>query len=298
MGPQDDSLSDAIEMYLGFLAVQRGVSPHTLEAYRRDLEHLSKSAHDLGVTHWETLPNRFFERYQTQLADRFAASTVERKMSSVRGFLRYLQRKGLAVEAPRADPAKKPKRLPKAISEAEIHAILSAPNLSSPVGIRDRTLLELLYGTGMRITEAVSLETRAIMRDEAAVRVVGKRSKVRWIPLPSGTMEWIDRYLADARPALAKTPRPEFLLSDRGLALRRQNALKLVAKYARLSDVRMDVTPHTLRHSYAVHLLQRGADLRAVQELLGHSSIATTQVYTQLELEALERAYQRAHPRA
>lgn len=157
--------------------------------------------------------------------------------------------------------------------------------------------MELIYGAGLRISEAVELRTDALELDSAALRVTGKRGKTRWLPLPSGTIRWIERYLQEARPKLAKTPRAEVMISDRGLALRRTTAALNLAKHARAAGLESKISPHTLRHSYAVHLLQGGADLRAVQELLGHESVATTQVYTQLELAEVQRQYRKAHPR-
>jgi integrase/recombinase XerD len=192
---------------------------------------------------------------------------------------------------------RKAKRLPKALPVAEMQALLNAPDISKPGGLRDRALMELVYGAGLRISEAISLRLDELDLDSAAIRVTGKRGKTRLVPLPSLTIPWLERYLAEARPQLVKKPVAQVFVADKGKALARQVAYNRLVRYARLAGIEKTVSPHTLRHSYAVHLLQGGADLRAVQELLGHASISTTQVYTQLDLEEVQKRYRSAHPR-
>lgn len=219
-------------------------------------------------------------------------------MSALRSLLKFLKRRGVVIgtELPDTGGFKKPKLLPKALSLEQMMALLETPDLATPTGLRDRALMELIYGAGLRVSEAIELRLEALHLDTAAVTVTGKRGKTRWVPLPAETIAWIDRYTDTARPRLSKKPIALLLLSNRGLPLLRQTAYAILRRHATRAGLE-HVSPHTLRHSYAVHLLKGGADLRAVQELLGHESIATTQVYTQLDLDEVRRKYKAAHPR-
>lgn len=178
-----------------------------------------------------------------------------------------------------------------------MRSLLDAPDLTNPVGLRDRGLMELIYGAGLRVSEAVGLRIEDLSLDTAAVRVTGKRGKTRWVPLPALTLPWIERYLAEARPVLDRRSRPEVFLGAKGGALSRSMGYRILEAAAKRAGFGRPVGPHVLRHSYAVHLLRGGADLRAVQELLGHASVSTTQVYTQLDLDAVKQKYASAHPR-
>jgi integrase/recombinase XerD len=193
---------------------------------------------------------------------------------------------------------RKAKTLPKALTYVQLEAVLNAADLSTPKGVRDRVVMELIYGAGLRVSEAVSVEREAVDLNGAAIRVTGKRGKTRWVPLPSLTVHWLRLYLQDARPKLATKPSSMLIVSDRGKPLRREQVYVRLERLAKLAGLEQKIGPHTLRHTYAVHLLKGGADLRAVQELLGHESIATTQVYTQLDLEEVRKRYRAAHPRA
>lgn len=220
-------------------------------------------------------------------------------MSALRSLLKFLKRHGQGPEAdlPSASGIRLPKRVPKALNPEVLQRLLNAPDVSTPIGLRDRTIMELVYGTGLRASEAVSLRLEEIDLDQAAFRVTGKRGKTRWVPVPMHTIPWIERYLAEGRPALVNKPVAQLFLGARGAALSRQSAYAVLEKHRRAAGIESAVSPHTLRHTYAVHLIRGGADLRVVQELLGHSSISTTQVYTQLDLEHVERVYSTAHPR-
>lgn len=175
--------------------------------------------------------------------------------------------------------------------------LLASPDLSTPAGIRDRTLMEVVYGTGLRASEAIGLRVEEVDLASAAFRVTGKRGKTRWVPLPMHTSPWLERYLNDARPLLVKGQVAQVFVGSRGKALSRQSAYAILDTHRRSAGIAAAISPHTLRHTYAVHLIQGGADLRVVQELLGHSSISTTQIYTQLDLEHVQRVYESAHPR-
>lgn len=292
-------LREDMEGFLDHLRTSRGASDHTIEAYRRDLTKAATVLVAQGVDRWETAEAPHLAAFEASLTHE-ARSTAMRRMSALRSLLKYLRRQGadLAADLPSTGGHKKPKTLPKALSYAQLTQMLDGPDLGSPGGLRDRALMELIYGGGLRISEAVFLTRADLDLDLAAVRVLGKRNKVRVVPLPESTVVWIARYLRDSRPSLAKGPSPLVLLSDTGKPLARQRAYTLLSMYARRAGLDARVGPHTLRHTYAVHLVQGGADLRAVQELLGHASISTTQIYTALDMEEVRQRYDRAHPRA
>jgi integrase/recombinase XerD len=216
--------------------------------------------------------------------------------------LKFLKRNnaGPVADLPQTGGFRKPKLLPKALTEEKLNQLLSQPDISKPEGLRDRALLELVYGAGLRISECVELEMDGLSLDDETVRVTGKRGKTRIVPLPMSTVQWVRSYLTGARAELAKRSRrasARVFLSDHGAALLRQRAYTVLHEYSKQAGLPDGVSPHTLRHSYAVHLLKGGADLRAVQELLGHESVATTQIYTQLDLEEVRKKYESAHPR-
>ena len=294
-----DALIEDLEGFLDHLRTVRGASVHTVEAYRRDLDKAAVVLRLEGVVRWEEAEPRHLATFETSLANE-ARSTAMRRMSALRSLLKHLLRQGasLASDLPSTGGHRKAKTLPKALSYAQLTTMLDGPDLETPTGLRDRALMELIYGGGLRVSEAVSLTRADLDLDLMAMRVLGKRGKVRVIPLPETTVGWIARYLSEARPLLAKTPSPLVLLSDTGKALARQRAYTVLSRYAEAAGIETSVGPHTLRHTYAVHLVQGGADLRAVQELLGHASISTTQVYTGLDMAEVRERYDRAHPRA
>lgn len=226
-------------------------------------------------------------------------ATVRRKVSALRSFVRFLKKRGSgpSAELPSTRGLRLSKRLPKALPLEKLTALLDAPDLSKPGGLRDRAVLELVYGAGLRVSEACELRLDELSLDSAMLRVTGKRGKTRVVPLPQQTIHWMRRYLEAARPTLVRQPLAEVFVSERGKRMCRQVVFDKLGRYARLAGIETSVSPHVLRHTYAVHLLEGGADLRAVQELLGHSSIATTQVYTQLDLEHVRGRYLAAHPR-
>lgn len=192
---------------------------------------------------------------------------------------------------------RKERKLPKALSEDEIRKLLDAMDGAEPSKQRDRALFELLYGAGLRISEALSIKLSDLRLSEEALTVTGKRGKSRWVPIPSETLRHVATYLEHARPKLQRSAAEWVILSDRGNAMSRQVAFRRLQVYQRLAGIQQELSPHVLRHSYAVHVLRGGGDLRAVQELLGHESIATTQIYTELQLDDLRGQYRTAHPR-
>jgi len=228
-----------------------------------------------------------------------APSTARRRISSLRSLLKWLKREGRgpASPLPSAGGIRSPKRLPKALMWEDLEKILATAPGDTAVSLRDRAFLELVYGGGLRVSEACGLKVSELRLEDEAVMVEGKRSKVRWVPLPAETIIWLRRYLADSRPVLVNRAVDEVFIGPSGKPMSRQSAFHVVQRAVSRSGVTKHASPHTLRHTYAVHLVKGGADLRAVQELLGHASIDTTQVYTQLDTEAVVADYKRAHPR-
>lgn len=251
-----------------------------------------------GVKDWSALTSEQTLRYQSSMA-KLKPTTMMRRTSSLRSLLKFLKKNGEGPEAelPTARGVRRPKRLPRALTLDELKALLNAPDLRKPEGVRDRALMEIVYGAGLRVSEAVSLRVEELELDSAAFRVTGKRGKVRWLPIPRFTLPWIEKYIRDARQQLAKRPVAQLFVGMRGAPLSRQSAYLILQKHAKAAGIEKHVSPHVLRHTYAVHLLQGGADLRSVQELLGHASISTTQVYTQLDMQEVARKYRKAHPR-
>lgn len=293
-----NGFTEEIESFLDYLSVQRGASPHTVAAYRNDLTRARGHFLELGFDSARMLDRVSVAKYSTALAKEFSPSTCQRNLSSLRSFLKYLKRTsaGPEIELPSTGGFRKPKLLPKALTFETVSTLLEAPDTSSPLGLRDRALLELLYGAGLRISEAIELELHGLDLERGMLSVTGKRGKTRWVPLPKETVEWLAKYLEFGRPHLLRRPTRRVFVSARGLHWRRTSAAKRIQDYCRQAGI-AEISPHALRHSYAVHLLKGGADLRAVQELLGHESIATTQVYTQLDIDELRRRFLAAHPR-
>ncbi|GAA3240468.1 site-specific tyrosine recombinase XerD [Actinocorallia longicatena] len=300
-------LEAAVRAYLGHLAVERGLAANTLSSYRRDLvrylEFLAgRGLGDLGDVR-EPDVAEFLAVLREGGGDRppLSAGSAARAVVAVRGLHRFAVREGIAPLDPSREvkPPAPPRRLPKAISLADVERLLDASGDDSARGMRDRALLELLYGCGARISEAVGLDLDDVDLDGGFVRVSGKGSKVRVVPIGGFAGRALDAYLVRARPELVRAGRgvPALFLNARGGRLSRQGAwmvLGAAAEKARLTDV----SPHTLRHSFATHLLERGADVRVVQELLGHASVTTTQVYTLVTVQLLREVYATAHPRA
>lgn len=291
-----DNLSQAIEPFLDSLAMERGASAHTVEAYRRDLEAAAAWFAAKGCEDWPGVSDALHAEFADYLGSSFAPSTSRRKVSALRSYFRFCQRRSaVEVALPETGGFRRERPLPKAVTKAEVAAMLSLPD-GSPAGQRDRALMETIYGLGLRVTEAVNLRISDIDWEEGVVRVVGKRQKVRLLPMPSQTKAALQAYLQEHRPLLKPKATDLVLLSNSGRRWSRHSAHQRIRHYAEAAQLK-PMGPHTLRHSYAVHLLENGADLRAVQELLGHESIATTQIYTHLQMDKVKAAYRKAHPR-
>lgn len=295
----EGNLTEAVEWYLDHLRIERGASPHTLSAYAGDLKQAVEFFTDRSIGILEEIVSLDILDYEATLGPPLSQATARRKVSALRSFLKFVKRQGrlAKLDLPEGNGFRKPKTMPKALGEEKRENLLEGIQTDTPEGLRDRALFELIYGAGLRVSEAVGLDTASIDLKLATVRVTGKRGKTRVVPLPQGTVEWIERYLTEARPKLLKKPIPPLLVSDKGLPMCRQTAYDRLQQAATLAGITEKIGPHTLRHTYAVDLLKGGADLRAVQELLGHESVETTQVYTGLDMQSVRERYEGAHPR-
>jgi integrase/recombinase XerD len=302
-------LDAALGSYLDHLAVERGLAANTLGAYRRDLqryvEHLRASGFDTPEQVTEQQVMAFLTTIRTggDGASPLSATSAARAVVAVRGFHRFLLLEGRTAIDPagQVQPPSAPKRLPKAISLAAVERLLAAAGPpETPAGLRDRALLEVLYGCGARISEAVGCAIDDLDLGTGLVRLHGKGSKERLLPLGSYAVRSLDAYLVRGRPALAARGQgtPSVFLNARGGPLSRQSAWAVLAGAAQRAGLEGKVSPHTMRHSFATHLLEGGADVRVVQELLGHASVTTTQLYTRVTADTLREVYTAAHPRA
>ena len=289
-----------LDRFLDGLWMERGLSDNTLAAYRSDLQGLARwlagRGLDLAGAGRGDLLEYLAERSQGGSKPRTGA----RLLSTFRRFYRYLVREGVRKDDPsaRLDAPKLGRPLPDTLSEAEVDALLAAPDLEQPIGLRDRALLEVLYATGLRVSELVGLTPDQVSLRQGLVRVRGKGGKERLVPLGEEAVAWLERYLEEARPQLDRGRAGEALFpNQRGGFLTRQAFWYRIKAYARVAGIGRKLSPHTLRHAFATHLLNHGADLRTVQLLLGHSSLSTTQIYTHVARERLKRLHAAHHPR-
>ena len=294
-------LERAREEYLDYLAVERGGSDNTVFAYGRDLARYVGWLAEKGVDDPEAVTRALVEEHIAALVEvGLAPSSVERAVSAIKGFHRFMVTDDICSAFPTSDlplPAK-PARLPDVISVEDAERLLDQPFPKTPVGLRDHAILEVLYGCGLRASELCGLDLRAVLLDEGLVRVFGKGEKERVVPILGAAVSALEDYLDRGRGALVgRRPCDAVFLNARGGRLSRQSVHAIVEKYGRVVGIK-GLHPHTLRHSFATHLLEGGADLRVVQELLGHSNIATTQLYTHVDRTHVRRVYLAAHPRA
>jgi integrase/recombinase XerD len=297
-----EGLPGEIEGFIVYLRTERRLSPMTGAAYRGDLLRLAGFARGRGRRSASQIRPEDLEEYLARLrSEGLQPSTVARHGATIRSFYAYLEEVGDCVENPsrHLEAPKLWKRVPRTLSREEVAELLEAPNTRTPLGLRDRAMLELMYGTGLRVSELVGLRLDEVDIEEGTVRVRGKGGKHRLLPLAGQAKRWLERYLRTGRTAL-RNPQTsgQVFLSRRGVGLSRMGFWKVIRKYALAKGLSSRVTPHVLRHSFATHLLEGGADLRAVQELLGHASIRTTQIYTEVEREYLKRVHRQYHPRA
>ena len=301
-------MRDAFEDFVQYLTVERGVSPNTLAAYRNDITQLvefvtSRNGHSLGIRTWADVSDQTISEYVMYLHDLgYSQSTRARKMASCKSLFGFLLMEDMVETNPTANLSspRKGRSLPEALTEDEIDRLLSAASDDdTPESTRDRTMLELLYATGMRVSELISLNLEDVDTDNSYARCFGKGGKERLLPIYEQAAEWLEWYIEGVRPLLeSEQSATALFLNRRGSRLTRQGFWLILKSRAERAGLNGKITPHTLRHSFATHLLRGGAALRHVQELLGHASISTTQIYTHLTSEHVRAEYDRSHPRA
>ncbi len=291
-----------IERFLDYIRVERNLSQHTVLAYTIDLTKYNEFLEKRNVGEPEAVQTDDVVAFLGSLRERGLANrSISRTLSTVRSFHRFLVSEGLTTADPAESvhPPKQEKRLPTVLEPHEVERLLGQPDVSTVRGIRDRTILEFLYATGVRVSELINLRQSDLFFDEGFVRVFGKGSKERLVPIGDEAIHWTTLYQRKVRPLYAR-PRLSadvLFVSPRGLAMSRVAVWRILKEHARRANITKNVTPHTLRHSFATHLIQGGADLRAVQEMLGHSDIATTQIYTHVDRDYLREVHRQFHPR-
>jgi len=301
-------MREEIQSFLNHLSIEKGFSTNTTEAYRNDLHQLASFVEEVATRQgyaprWSAVDRNLLISYILDLKERnYAPATVARKVAAAKSFFDFLVAEGVLKSDPTENLSspKVGKPLPKPLSAAEVEALLEEPaKLSSPEAKRDKAMLELLYAGGMRVSELVSMNLGDLNLGAGFVRCFGKGAKERIIPIHERAIKALEEYLEVARPLLLRNRDEEALsLNRRGERLTRQGLWLIIKAYAKSAGLKAEVTPHTLRHSFATHMLSGGADLRAVQELLGHANISSTQIYTHLTSEHVRQAYEKAHPRA
>lgn len=291
-----------IEEYLKFIQIEKGLSENTIGAYRRDLKKYQLYMQEQKIAHIGFIDRQTIQECLGSLIDQGAsAKSIARFISTIRSFHQFALREKYAAKDPTVliETPKYEKKLPDVLDVEEVIQLLETPDLTKNNGYRDRTILELLYATGMRVTELIQIEIDDVNLIMGFVKVFGKGNKERIIPLGDTVIEYLDTYINNVRPQLLKkTVTNVLFLSLHGRPLTRQGIWKLIKQYGLRANINKTLTPHTLRHSFATHLLENGADLRAVQEMLGHSDISTTQLYTHVSKTQIRQMYNQFHPRA
>ena len=290
-----------IDAFCDALWLEDGLARNTLDSYRRDLGQFAAWATARGIDDLLAVDQAAIQDY---LAHRFRsharASTAARLLSSLKRFYRHAVRQNLISIDPtlRIAAPRLPRSLPKSLTESDVEDLLAAPPVDERLGLRDRAMLEVLYASGLRVSELVTLQVPQVSRDMGVVRVLGKGAKERLVPLGEEALGWIERYLHDARPQILDgRPCDALFVTSRAAAMTRQAFWQLIKRYALQAGIAKPISPHTLRHAFATHLLNHGADLRVVQLLLGHADISTTQIYTHVARERMKQLHQRHHPR-
>ncbi|HTH80234.1 MAG TPA: site-specific tyrosine recombinase XerD [Ramlibacter sp.] len=289
----------SIDSFIDALWLEEGLSRNTLDAYRRDLQlfatWLSGQRRAIESTTEHDINGYFTARHSES-----KATTANRRLTVLRRYFRWALRERLITADPtlKLEAAKQALRVPKTMTEAQVEALLAAPDANTPLGLRDRAMLELIYASGLRVSELVGLKTFHLSMNDHVLRVTGKGDKERLVPFGLVARDWIVRYLSDARPRiLAGQQTQDVFVTARGQGMTRAMFWVLVKKYARAAGINSPLSPHTLRHAFATHLLNHGADLRAVQMLLGHADISTTTIYTHIARERLKQLHAQHHPR-
>ena len=300
--PKKINLSEQVEDYLRYSQVERGLSNNTITAYRQDLTSFISFLQQENFTSWPTQALDIDAFLAEQRDQNKATSSISRLITSLRKFYQWLVRQNIQKLNPmlEIDSPKKRHTLPVALTINEVNKLLQQPDTKKKLGLRDRALLETLYATGIRVSELINLKFTDLHEELKLVKIFGKGSKERLIPISAVALSWIDSYKEKVRdPLILKISRNNdfIFLNSRGGSLTRQAVWQIIKHYCKLAGIQKNVTPHTLRHTFATHLLENGADLRVVQEILGHSDISTTQIYTNLSQKHILQVYEKTHPR-
>ncbi|RJG19505.1 site-specific tyrosine recombinase XerD [Alcanivorax profundi] len=300
MSDTRDAQARLIDAWLDQQWLEKGLSENSLSNYRRDVRQLADWLHQRGGSLLEAQRYQLLEFLAARHQLGISARTVARQLSAVKSFYRWLKREGRLPEDPALliERPKTGRPLPKTLTEADVEALLDAPDLDTPLGLRDRAMLEVLYATGLRVTELITLTQSQINPRQGLVRVIGKGDKERLVPLGEEALHWLVRYLREGRPILLGNDQELLFPSLRGTCMTRQTFWHRIKQMAQVAGVQKALSPHTLRHAFATHLLNHGADLRVVQLLLGHSDLSTTQIYTHVAQQRLQDLYQKHHPRS
>ena len=289
----------ALDQFIAHLQVERGLSSNTIQGYSRDLVRFLEFLERVGHRP-ETATREDVSIFLGELYGRLSPRSAARSLSAVRMFFRFLVSEGSIETSPArlVEAPKLPRRLPDILSPDEVERLLEQPDPATPIGLRDRAMLELLYATGLRVSELVGLRLQGVNLEVGFVRVLGKGDKERVVPMGDQANDAIAAYLRTGRETLTRgRASPHLFLNARGRSLSRQGFWKIIKQYGRLAGIRRPITPHGLRHAFASHLLERGADLRSVQVMLGHADISTTQIYTHVTRERLKQLHEKHHPR-
>ncbi|MGA3118131.1 MAG: site-specific tyrosine recombinase XerD [Syntrophobacteraceae bacterium] len=293
-------MDSEIDLFMNNLAVERGLSVNTIAAYSSDLRHFQNYLRESGISLWREVSRDSISGYIQELGPSFSPRSRARRLAVLRTFFRFLEKRGLIesnpallVQFPKLGP-----QLPKALTAAQIESLLEQPDLTKTLGQRDRAMFELLYACGLRVSELAELQLRQVVLQPGYLTVRGKGGKERLVPMGELAAECLKTYLEDGRLKLLKLGFiPEVFINARGESISRQGIWKIIKSSARKAGITINITPHMLRHSFATHLLENGADLRSLQVMLGHADIATTQIYTHVARERLKEIHRKYHPR-
>ncbi len=289
-----------VDEYITFLKIEKGLSSASLSSYRQDLKHYTNYLQDNNITTLDNVDTEVLIQFIKFLTEKgLSAKTVSRTQSTLRNFHQFLLNQNIIEVNPavKLTAVRGEKKLPEYLTIEEMEILLNTPD-ASPAGIRDNTLMEVLYASGIRVSELINIKRADVNTEMGFIQVSGKGSKERIVPITDFVAKKLDHYVAEIRPQLLKTEdNDDLFITNRGRGFTRQGLWKTIKKYELLSGIRKNITPHTFRHSFATHLIENGADLRAVQEMLGHSDISTTQIYTQISTKKIREMYKQFHPR-
>ncbi|MDA9470266.1 site-specific tyrosine recombinase XerD [Enterococcus sp. 5H] len=296
-------MEEQVRDYLHYLQIERGLSLNTRKSYERDLYKYLAFVEEQKIDSWQEIDRYIIMEYLQRLhSEQNSSATIIRMISTLRGFHQFLRQERLTDHDPmqHIDSPKKAQKLPNTLSIDEVTLLIETPDTSKPLGIRNRTILEVMYATGLRVSELVDLKIGDLHLAMGLLQTLGKGDKERIIPLGDYAIQWIEKYLEEARPFLTRKNQNEIRLfvNNHGKPLSRQGVWKNLKQIVREAGIDKNITPHTLRHSFATHLLENGADLRIVQELLGHADISTTQIYTHITKQRMADVYKQHFPRA